>query len=191
MRYRVMAIGCFEITALLAFVSPMIAYAMLAGTVIRWRTVYWFLCAFEACGLVLLVVCYKPPTFQTKHRADGKTRLQLLGEMDFVGIALFAVGCVLFLIGVNWVGRIARRYIVCVEADSTQGGRQYAWSSAPVVATIVVGALTLVVLGFWEAYADLKYPILPPKLFRKVREFTMVLVGKSISRDHVIRAERS
>lgn len=103
MRYRVLAIGCFEITALLAFVSPIIAYTMIDRTVIGWRTVYWFLFAFEACGLVLLIFCYKPPTFHTKHRADGKTRLQLLKEMDFVGIALFAVGCVLFLVGVNWV----------------------------------------------------------------------------------------
>ncbi|KAK3114960.1 hypothetical protein LTR53_006186 [Teratosphaeriaceae sp. CCFEE 6253] len=157
-RYRVLAIGCFELSALLAFVSPMIAYAMLSTTVIAWRTVYWFLFAFEACGLVLLVFCYHPPTFHTKHRADGKTRGQLLKEMDFIGVALFAAGCVLFLIGVNW------------------GGRQYRWSSANVIAPIVVGTALLVALGFWEAYADLKYPMLPAKLFRNIRGFTVILV---------------
>ncbi|KAK5689494.1 hypothetical protein LTR97_012834 [Elasticomyces elasticus] len=157
-RYRIFAIGCFEFSGLIAFLSPMIAYAMLSQTAIGWRAVYWFLFSFEACGLVLLIFCYKPPTFHTKHRADGKTRTQLLKEMDFVGVILFSIGCVLFLIGVNW------------------GGRQYAWSSAPVISTIVIGAAFLVALGLWEAYADLKYPMLPPKLFKNIRGFTVILV---------------
>lgn len=104
-RYRIFAVGAFELSALLAFLSPMIAYAMLAYTSITWRTVYWYLFSFEACGLVLLVFCYKPPTFHTKHRTDGKTQMQLLREMDFVGILLFASGCICFLLGINWGGR--------------------------------------------------------------------------------------
>lgn len=101
--YRILAIGVFESTALLAFVSPCIAYTMIATTALGWRTVYWFLFAFEACGLALVVLFYKPPAFHTKHRADGKSRMQLVREMDFVGFFLFAAGCVCFLIGVNWV----------------------------------------------------------------------------------------
>ncbi|KAK6437671.1 hypothetical protein LTR95_006131 [Oleoguttula sp. CCFEE 5521] len=158
MRYRVFAIGCFELTALIAFVSPVIAYAMLSQTIIGWRAVYWFLFSFEACGLILLVFCYKPPTFHTKHRTDGKTRMELLRQMDFVGVLLFASGCISFLLGINW------------------GGRKYAWSSAPVISTIVIGAVLLTSLGLWEAFADLKYPMLPPKLFRNIRGFTMMLV---------------
>ncbi|OQO14882.1 hypothetical protein B0A48_00264 [Cryoendolithus antarcticus] len=145
MRYRVFAIGCFELTALIAFVSPVIAYAMLSQTIIGWRAVYWFLFSFEACGLTLLVFCYKPPTFHTKHRTDGKTRIELLRQMDFVRVLLFASGCISFLLGINW------------------GGRKYAWSSAPVISTIVIGAVLLVSLGLWEAFANLKYPMLPPK----------------------------
>lgn len=57
-----------------------------------------------------------------------------------------------------------------------KGGRRYAWSSTPVISTIILGTACLVALGFWEVYADLKYPMLPPRLFRRVREFTMVLV---------------
>lgn len=48
------------------------------------------------------------------------------------------------------------------------------------ISTLVIGAAILVVLGFWEAYADLRYSILPPKLFGKVREFTMILVSELI-----------
>ena len=34
----------------------------------------------------------------------------------------------------------------------------------------------MVLLGFYETYANLKYPMLPPKLFKNVRGFTMILV---------------
>lgn len=40
----------------------------------------------------------------------------------------------------------------------------------------MVAFVCFVALGFWEVYANLKYPILPPKLFKKWREFTALLV---------------
>jgi hypothetical protein len=57
----------------------------------------------------------------------------------------------LFLLGVNW------------------GGRQHPWKSSFVIAPIVIGLLCLVSLGFWEVYASLKYPLMPPRLFKKWR----------------------
>lgn len=56
------------------------------------------------------------------------------------------------------------------------GGRQYDWSSGPVIATLVVGIVLLVCLGFYEAYVDLEYPMLPPKFFKNIRGFTVLLV---------------
>jgi hypothetical protein len=67
-------------------------------------------------------------------------------------------GCVLFLLGINY------------------GGRQYAWNDAHVIAPMVVGVLCLVALGFYEAYADLPLPIMPPKIFKKWREVTSIYV---------------
>lgn len=64
----------------------------------------------------------------------------------------------LFLLGINY------------------GGRQYAWTSAHVIAPMVVGVLCLIALGFYEVYADLPLPIMPPKIFRKWREVTMIYV---------------
>ena len=136
----------------------MIAYAMLATTKITWRSVYWYIFGFEFFSLTLVVLFYKPPNFHTKHRQDGKTRWELFKQMDFVGIGLFALGCILFLIGVNW------------------GGRQYEWSSAPVISTLVIGVALLVAFGFYEVYADLPYPMCPPKFFKNVRGFTVLLV---------------
>ena len=102
-KFRVFVVGAFELSATLAFVSPMIAYALLSSTSIGWRAVYWFLFSFEGFGLILVVLFYNPPNFNTKHRGDGKSRTQLLKEMDFVGVMLFAAGSICFLLGVNWV----------------------------------------------------------------------------------------
>ena len=137
--------------------SPLIAYSIMASSG-TWRTVYWYMFAFEGASLLLVIFFYRPPNFHTKHRRDGKTRWELFKQMDFIGVSLFALGCVLFLIGVNW------------------GGRQYEWSSAPVVSTLVIGAILLVILGFYEVYAPLPYPMLPPKFFKNVRGFTVLLV---------------
>lgn len=158
MKHRVRAIGIFEFGGVIALMSPLIAWAMLSTTPLGWRTVYWYLFALEVYSLTMIVVFYRPPNFNTKHRRDGKTRWQTFKELDFIGIALFSAGCIIFLIGVNW------------------GGRQYNWSSAPVIATLVVGVVLLIVLGFYEADADLKYPMLPPKFFKNIRGFTVLLV---------------
>lgn len=124
---------------------------MLAHTAPGWRTVYWYMFAYEICGLALLILFYTPPSFNTKHKHDGKERLELLRQLDYVGLVLFAVGCVCFLLGVSW------------------GGSDYPWKSAAVIVPIVLGACHLIALGFWEAFAKLDYPILPARLFRQRR----------------------
>lgn len=147
-----------DISLAIAFVSPVIAYCFIAYQDIGWRGAYWYMFSWHTAAFIFLVAFYHPPDFHMKHRADGKTKLQLLAELDYVGIFLFTAGGVLFLVGINF------------------GGRQYEWTNAAVIAPIVLGLMSYIVLGFWEVYADLKYPLLPPKLFKKVRAFVMVIV---------------
>lgn len=158
-RYRVMAVGGLDVSLALAFTSPVVAYAI-AGHYpnVGWRGAYWYLFAFHSFAFVMLFLFYRPPDYKTKHREDGKTRWQLLGELDYVGLLLFLSGGVLFLLGINF------------------GGRTYPWKSAGCIAPIVVGFCCFVAVGFWCAYANLKYPLFPPKLFKQVREFDMVIV---------------
>lgn len=107
---------------------------------------------------IVLFCFYYPPDFYTKHRSDGKTKRQLLKEMDYVGILLFIAGGTLFLLGVNF------------------GGRNYPWKSPKVIAPIVVGLCSYVALAFYETRPHLKYPLLPPRLFKDIRGFVMVIV---------------
>lgn len=150
--YRVMAVGGLDVSLALAFSSPLVAYAFIAYQPIGWRGAYWYLFSFHMFAFILLFLFYKPPDFKTKHRADGLTKLQLLAQLDYVGVFLFLAGGVLFLLGVNF------------------GGRTYPWNSAGAIAPIVVGLCCFIAVGFWEAYADLKFPLFPPKLFKKIRE---------------------
>lgn len=147
-----------DVSLAVAFSSPIIAYCFIAYQDIGWRGAYWYMFSWHTAAFIFLWLFYHPPDFRMKHRADGKTKTQLLCELDYVGILLFTAGGVLFLLGINF------------------GGRQYAWNDAGTVAPIVLGLMCYVALGFWEAVADLKYPLLPPRLFRKTRAFVMVIV---------------
>ncbi|KAH7038227.1 fungal trichothecene efflux pump [Microdochium trichocladiopsis] len=144
-RYRIMAVGGLDVSLALAFSSPVVAYAFIAYQPIGWRGAYWYLFSFHCFAFILLFLFYKPPDFEMKHRNDGKTKLQLLAQMDWVGVFLFMTGGVLFLLGINFGGRTAR-------------------------------GCCFIAVGFWCAFMDLKYPLFPPKLFRQVREFDMVIV---------------
>lgn len=104
-------------------------------------------------ALIFLFVYYHPPTFDRKHLVDGKTKRQLLKEPDYLGVLLFVAGCTLFLAGINF------------------GGRQYQWHSSQVISCLAAGAALLVVLGFWECFANLKYPLFPPHLFKNFRGY--------------------
>ncbi|OAA65684.1 Fungal trichothecene efflux pump [Niveomyces insectorum RCEF 264] len=158
-KYRMIGVGIFDSTLLLSYCSPMIAYTFIAHYSITWRAAYWYMFSYHSVMGILLLFCYFPPNFQVKHRDDGKTKRQLLAELDYVGLALFAASSTLMLLGINF-----------------GGGHRYPWKSAEVIAPIVVGFCCAVVLGFWETRESLQYPLLPPALFRKVREFTMVIV---------------
>ncbi|KAL4971825.1 hypothetical protein BDW66DRAFT_155271 [Aspergillus desertorum] len=54
---------------------------------------------------VLYRFLYHPPRY-AQLNVDGKTKWQMIMELDFVGIVLFVPGCVIFLIGLSWEGII-------------------------------------------------------------------------------------
>lgn len=161
-RYRVMAVGGLDVSLALAFTSPVVAYAFVAyHPSVGWRGAYWYMFSFHSVALILLVLWYRPPDFGMKYGVGSRsttTRLQMLARLDYVGLLLFLTGGILFLLGINF------------------GGRTYPWRSAGTIAPIVLGLCCFVAEGFWCAYAGLEHPLFPPKLFKQVREFDMVIV---------------
>jgi len=53
----------------------------------------------------------------------------------------------------------------------------YPWKSAHVIATLVVGGITLIVFAFYEVYMPLKQPLLPVRLFKIRNLVACVFVG--------------
>lgn len=64
-----------------------------------------------------------------------------------LGIFLWTAGLTLLLMGIS------------------MGGTIYPWKSAAVISTLVIGAVLLIVLFTWEAFANLAYPAIPVKFF--------------------------
>uniref|UniRef100_A0A0B7KLS9 Major facilitator superfamily (MFS) profile domain-containing protein n=1 Tax=Bionectria ochroleuca TaxID=29856 RepID=A0A0B7KLS9_BIOOC len=156
-RYRLMAIGGLDISMAIAFTGPIVAFAIIAYYEIGWRGAYWYMFAFHVVSFLLVVFFYHPPDFRMKHESDGKGKWQLIKELDYLGILLFTAGCTLVLLGINF------------------GGRTYPWTHHTPITLIVVGIFSLIALGFWSAYGGQRYPLMPPKLFRRIREFVMVI----------------
>ncbi|KAF9885036.1 hypothetical protein FE257_000767 [Aspergillus nanangensis] len=80
-----------------------------------------------------------------------------LRELDWIGMAMFASGLFLFLMGLAW------------------GGNAYPWGSAAVLCPLIVGILLLGALIVWEVKAKLEVPFIPTRLFRNGRWVAMML----------------
>ena len=92
-----------------------------------------------------LFIGYKPPKRHINF--DHLSLWQKLARLDLPGFFLLTTGLTLFLTSLNL------------------GGGLYAWGSAPVLATLIVGILTLVAFGFYE-WKLTKTGILHHELFR-------------------------
>jgi len=101
--------------------------------------------AFWGVTAIGLFVGYRPPKRHT--RLDHLSFWQKIGRLDLSGVGLLTAGLVLFLTGLNL------------------GGGIFKWSSAPVLATLVVGVAVLIAFGVYE-WKFTKTGILNHDLFR-------------------------
>jgi MFS family permease len=150
-KHRGLYTGLMDVSSVVAQIMPLVAWVMIKYTG-TWRNMYYLMLGFQASAGVFLFFFYHPPTFERKHANDGASKLQLFKDFDWIGLFLFTAGCSLFIMGINW------------------GGTVYPWKSAGTLAPIIVGFLTLVVLGVYESHSNVKNPLLPPQLFRQFRQ---------------------
>ena len=52
-------------------------------------------------ALILMVLFYHPPSFRQLH-GNGRTRMDEVKRIDWIGMLLLVAGLVLFLLGVSW-----------------------------------------------------------------------------------------
>ncbi|KAK6382759.1 hypothetical protein LTS17_003428 [Exophiala oligosperma] len=146
MKHRFLAIGILFLAILpMSGFGPAIANAAILHTAAKWRTSFYVVAGVDGVSLALYICFYHPPSLREKQGA--KQLVALLKELDYVGAFLFTAAIVLFLMGISW------------------GGGLYAWKSAQVITTIIIGFLVGAAFVLWEIYASLKTPFLPLKLF--------------------------
>ncbi|KAH6522307.1 hypothetical protein HBI81_147620 [Parastagonospora nodorum] len=160
-KYRHVTIGLFDAASIIAQMMPLISWVIIKQTG-NWRICYYIMIAFQTLNLAALWFFYHPPSWKEKRAEHGKSAMQLVREFDWLGLFLFLAGCTLFIVGVSW------------------GGSMAPWVSATVLCPIIIGLLTLIGLGFYEAYYPLTAPLFPPRLFRALRHFTVPLLVMAI-----------
>jgi len=139
----------FFTAAPFAVFGPSIARAFIINTAAGWRSSFYMGIAFAAFSLGLSFFFYHPPTYSQLH-VGGKSKMQQLKELDYVGIVLFVGGCVLFLIGLSW------------------GGVAHPWVSGYVLGTLIPGIFLFIVFAVYETYFCKVSPLMPPRLFKNV-----------------------
>ncbi|KAL5454836.1 hypothetical protein PMIN07_007380 [Paraphaeosphaeria minitans] len=136
----------FATSAPIATFGPKIARAFVQNPSLGWRWTYYLNIIVVSVAIILLFFCYHPPNFELLH--EHKSKKQQMKELDYLGMFLWTAGLVIFLMGISW------------------GGGIYPWKSAAVICAIVIGSVCLIAFGFWEAYGNTKYPLMPMKFFR-------------------------
>ncbi|GFF33825.1 uncharacterized MFS-type transporter C1399.02 [Aspergillus udagawae] len=84
--------------------------------------------------------------FMPLRKVSGAWKAKL-AAVDFVGAALALGGTAVLLLGLNW------------------GGGEFAWASAHVVATLVVGVTVCVAFVLWQ-WKGAAFPLVPMHIFR-------------------------
>ena len=91
-----------------------------------WRWVYYFdAIMFGSVGL-LIAILYRPPPPKLRRENSVASEIK---SFDFIGMGMFLCGVVGLVVALTW------------------GGNSYPWSSARVIATLVVGICLLVSFG--------------------------------------------
>ncbi|OAP59359.1 hypothetical protein AYL99_06657 [Fonsecaea erecta] len=134
-------------------------YAQMIASHAGWRYCGMIICIWNGLGLIITALFYFPPP---RVNSKGKSRQEVLREIDYVGGLLSISGMVLFMAGLQW------------------GGYQYSWSSPHALVPLILGAVLIVLFIFWEAYGA-EYPMFPKRLKQDPRILGLTLIITFIS----------
>jgi len=152
MKWRYIANSyCYLMTTPTSPLAARVAFSFLTYPH-TWRNCFYLLIAINTTSMISWYLFYHPPTFSMLHRK--KLAKDLLIHFDWIGLALYSGGLAIFIFGINW------------------GGSLYPWNSSHVIATMVVGGVTLVgLLPAYEIFMSKrgKETYLPLHLFKNIR----------------------
>lgn len=89
--------GIFLSTFPFAAFGGLFAQLFIANTEKSWRWSYYLNIITCGISVILLVFCYFPPGWDTKHK--GVSKIEGLKKFDYLGFVLYAGGLILVLLG--------------------------------------------------------------------------------------------
>ncbi|KAG7137010.1 Trichothecene efflux pump TRI12 like protein [Verticillium longisporum] len=129
-------------------IAPLLAQAFIRHHPnVGWRGLYYLNTGINLASFLCWFFFYHPPTFRMKHGGNA-SKWAYIKNFDYAGTALYTGGLLIFMMGLNW------------------GGVVYAWDSAHIIGTIVVGFVALLAFVLWESLVKLKEPLVPMHYFR-------------------------
>jgi hypothetical protein len=158
---RGFGLGTTEFCVIIPWAGCAVLIANALNSHASWRWVYYLCIIYSVIALAGTTAFYFPPS-RPQHDFD-KTRWQEIKELDYIGVILYTSGLTVFVLGLTWAGATA-----------------YPWSSASVIAPIVLGVCTLAACFAYD-FILAKRPFFPARLFSKLREFTVLLVVVFVS----------
>ncbi|KAF2165680.1 hypothetical protein M409DRAFT_23970 [Zasmidium cellare ATCC 36951] len=139
--------------------GPVIGRLLIVHTTAGWRWFYYINIILNGLSSLLYFLFYFPPAFGKLHR--NRSLWQEIKDLDFGGIILYSGGFLVLCMGLSW------------------GGVVYPWGSAHVIATLVAGAVTVVIFVLYEIYMPLNRPLVPMHLF-KSRDYCVLTVISAV-----------
>lgn len=147
------------------WVGPEIAKLVLEQSTWRWGYAMWAIilpAAFMPLAISLFLNQRKAKKLglldhrrgwisRIKTQGPATTAIKVVNSVDLLGILLLSAGFALLLIPLT------------IASSQTDG-----WGNATMIAMMVVGAVCLVVFGFWECASSKMnpHPLIPPYLFK-------------------------
>ncbi|MCJ1405015.1 hypothetical protein MMC11_008241 [Xylographa trunciseda] len=138
---------------------PSVLWGQLIASSAGWRYCGLLCGIWAAIGLVMTAIFYFPPP---RVNSSGLSKKEIISQIDFVGGFLSIVGMLLFTCAMQW------------------GGYMYLWSSAHVLAPLILGFLFLVAFVIWEIKFA-KFPMFPSRLKQAPRTLALTLVITFVS----------
>ncbi|KAK0723880.1 major facilitator superfamily domain-containing protein [Apiosordaria backusii] len=138
---------------------PSVMYAQLISAYSSWRYIAVVTTGWAAVGLVMVFLFYHPPPRIDTHAVE---KTEVLRKTDWVGGFLSIAGLVL------------------VEVGLLGGGYNASWTSARVLAPLIIGALVLVAFVVWERIGT-SHPMVPRDMGKSPWNLWLTLIITFIS----------
>lgn len=144
---RQRGIALAMMTACIIPFTPYVMYSQLLSVHATWRWGQWIALIWNGVVFVGLATTYFP---KSHPRMEGFTKRKILARIDYIGAALSITGITIFLVALQ------------------AGGYTHPWTSAYVLAQLIIGILLIVSWVVWEAKFA-KFPMVPKEMFQGQR----------------------